>query len=185
MWMWPSELDTPQQSICSHLMAWHPVNEISRGSPRQTHNLLKLVNILRCLVKGIVKHTVQKITFNLKSFRKAKKPPPNKKSTPTRPTQPRSEPKAACESMHLWMAWELVAMEPVMGQVEKKNFFLVLASSLTWNIYAPWKETAPWPGMPARELFPSTDGHNLFASGVNEEESEHFDPTSDKTKYPM
>lgn len=44
--MWPSELDIPIQSVCSHLMAWHPVNEISRGGPRQTHNLLKLVNIL-------------------------------------------------------------------------------------------------------------------------------------------
>lgn len=44
--MWPSELEIPVQSICSHLMAWHPVNEISRGCPRQTHNLLKLVNIL-------------------------------------------------------------------------------------------------------------------------------------------
>lgn len=44
--MWPSESDIPVQSIYSHLMAWHPVNEISRGCPRQTHNLLKLVNIL-------------------------------------------------------------------------------------------------------------------------------------------
>lgn len=47
-----------EHAVCSHLMAWHPVNEISRGCPRQTHYLLKLVNILRCLVKGIVKHTV-------------------------------------------------------------------------------------------------------------------------------
>lgn len=48
----------PEHAVCSHLMARHPVNEISRGCPRQTHYLLKLVNILRCLVKGIVKHTV-------------------------------------------------------------------------------------------------------------------------------
>lgn len=38
----------------SHLMAGHPVNEICRGCPRQTHDLLKLVNILKCLVKGFV-----------------------------------------------------------------------------------------------------------------------------------
>lgn len=87
--------------------------------------------------------------------------------------------------MHLWTAWELVAVEPVMGQVQKKNFFLVLALSLTLNIYAPWKETAPWSGMPARELFSSTDGHNLFACGINEEDSEHFDSTSDKIKCPV
>ena len=93
MRMWPSELDTPAQSICSHLMAWHPVNEISRGSPRQTHNLLKLVNILRCLVKGIVKHTVQKITFNSKSFRKGQKATPKQKiySHPPHPPQVRAQ----------------------------------------------------------------------------------------------
>lgn len=36
----------PPHLLRSHLMAGHPVNEICRGCSRQTHDLLKLVNIL-------------------------------------------------------------------------------------------------------------------------------------------
>jgi hypothetical protein len=43
--VWPSELGS-LWSACPHLVAWHPVNKVSRGCPRQTHYLLKLVNIL-------------------------------------------------------------------------------------------------------------------------------------------
>lgn len=37
--------------------------------------------------------------------------------------------------------------------------------------------------MPARELFSSTDGQNLFVCGVSGDNSENFDSTSDKIKY--
>ena len=38
--------------------------------------------------------------------------------------------------------------------------------------------------MPARELFSSTDGQNVFACGVNGEDSENFDSTLDIIKCP-
>lgn len=36
----------PPHLLRAHLVAGHPVNEIRRGRSRQTHDLLKLVNIL-------------------------------------------------------------------------------------------------------------------------------------------
>lgn len=52
----------PPRLLRSHLVAGHPVNEICRGCSRQTHDLLKLVNILKCLVKGFVKNRAKTIS---------------------------------------------------------------------------------------------------------------------------
>lgn len=56
LWVKPCQ---PLSLLRSHLVAGHPVNEICRGRSRQTHDLLKLVNILKCLVKGFVKHSAK------------------------------------------------------------------------------------------------------------------------------
>lgn len=64
LWVQPCPAD-PLPELRSHLVAGHPVNEICRGRSRQTHDLLKLVNILSASSRALLK-SVQKTISNRK-----------------------------------------------------------------------------------------------------------------------
>lgn len=71
--MWPLNSTMPLQAVCSHLVAWHPVNEISRGCPSQTHNLLKLVNILDAWSRALLNIQCRKKELSTQVLKKRKK----------------------------------------------------------------------------------------------------------------